>query len=99
VTLDSGNQVQVRPVNKQEADASWYSPALHDARFFLIPTACAYPGPARDRSQASLRAAYGAPAARYSADGFLILVWHKNLLAGHHVPKPGGPPSVCADAV
>lgn len=99
VTLDSGNRVQVRPVNRQEAEASWYSPALHDARFFLIPTACAYPVQARDQWRASLRAAYGAPAATYSDAGFLILVWHENLLAGHHVPKPPGPPSVCAGSV
>ncbi len=98
VTLDSDNRVQVRPVNKQEAERSWYTPALHDARFFLIPTACAYPVQARDQWQASVQAAYGAPAATYSDAGFLILVWHKNLLAGHQVPKPPRPPCSAATA-
>ncbi len=96
VTLYSGNRVQVRPPDRPGADSSWYNP-VHDARFYLFPTACPSLQAAALRSwQDRVEAAYGKPAATYSAAGYLVMVWHKNLLAGQLPPIPP-PTATCAE--
>jgi hypothetical protein len=90
MTVDSGNQVQVRYVSRigdtivqrpWESDSSWYDAARHDATFLVTP------GPADACSpgtpggwQAAARATFGAPSGIYHVAGFTILVWRKNLL-------------------
>jgi hypothetical protein len=90
MTLDSGNQVQVRYVSRigdklvqrpWESENSWYDPAQHDATFLVTPGpagACASGTPAG--WEAAARATFGPPTGTYRVAGFVILVWHKNLL-------------------
>jgi hypothetical protein len=91
VTLDSGNYVQVRPVRTARdalvlthwnAQASWYDPRSHDARFviFRYCHGCL--------SLASLRRLYGPPAHVYHVVHYLVLVWNKNLLRGPFISEP-----------
>jgi hypothetical protein len=92
ITLDSGNQVQVRYVSRVgdtlmvrpwETKNSWYDRTQHDATFLVTP------GPAKACSpgtpagwQAAAKATFGPPSGTYRVDGFTVLVWHHNLL-GH----------------
>jgi hypothetical protein len=90
ITLDSGNQVQVRYVSRVgdklvkrpwETEGSWYDPAQHDATFLVTPgpaKACSPGTPARWQHVAT--SMYGPPSATYKVDGFTVLVWDKNLL-------------------
>jgi hypothetical protein len=92
ITLYAQDRVQVRDVHvatdgllartSWNTKASWYNPRLHDARFVIWD--CDPCSPAFIRT--AVRAA-GRPAATYTADGFTVFVWHKNLLAGLY---PGG---------
>jgi hypothetical protein len=105
VDLDTGNRVQVVPVKSEafqivlapwNSEASWYNPRLHDASFFILPDpmpGCS-PGATRGWVKAT-RNAFGPPANTYTADGFLVLVWHKNLLRGHLIPLPMARPGRC----
>ena len=91
MTLDSGNRVQVRPIGRAgsglvyqpwESENSWYDPAQHDASFIVLPgpaSACS-PGTVSGW-QASARATFGPPSRTYRVAGFVVLVWHKNLLS------------------
>jgi hypothetical protein len=91
MTLDSGNQVQIRYVSRigdklvqrpWESKTSWYDPAQHDATFLVTPgpaDACASGTPAG--WEAAARATFGPPSDTYRVAGFVILVWHKNLLS------------------
>lgn len=95
VTADSGNLVRVRPVSRTgsrlsvapwESSASWYNPSAGDARFVVI---------SRHSNlcwritlgewQDSARTTFGPPAATYHVAGFLVLVWDRNILSGHHL--------------
>jgi hypothetical protein len=90
MTLDSGNQVKVRYVSRigdklvqrpWESENSWYDPTQHDATFLVTPgpaSACASGTPAG--WEAAARATFGPPSGTYRVAGFVILVWHKNLL-------------------
>jgi hypothetical protein len=91
VTVDSGGQVQVRPVNRtadgpvfaieRDTLASWYDPKLHDARFLVLPNlhaGCAEGTPSQ--WLAAVRSQFGPPVATYRGAGFVVLVWDKNLL-------------------
>jgi len=93
VTLDSGDRVQVRPVNRPlrargridavrwESKPSWYDPGLHDARFLIVPstvTGCSFG--THDQWLATADGLFGPPAASYRVAEVLVLVWHKNLL-------------------
>ena len=92
ITLDSGNQVQVRYVSRVgdtlavrpwETKNSWYDPAQHDATFLVTPglaSACASGTPGG--WQAAAEAAFGPPSHTYHVDDFTVLVWNENLL-GH----------------
>jgi hypothetical protein len=91
ITLDSGNQVQVRYVSRVgdtlmirpwETKNSWYDRAQHDATFLVTPgpaSACSPGTPAG--WQAAGQATFGPPSGTYRVDGFTVLVWHENLLS------------------
>jgi hypothetical protein len=101
MTVDSGNQVQVRYVSRigdtlvqrpWESDSAWYDPAQHDATFLVTPgpaSACTPGTPAG--WEAAARATFGPPSATYRVAGFTILVWHKNLLRELGAAAPHGP--------
>jgi hypothetical protein len=105
VTVASGNRIQVRPVDRAEqqlvlrsweSEGSWYDHRRHDATFMIVPrlSGCSYAARARDKWQADARAAFGPPAVRFRVAGFLILVWHRNLLNGGLIRQlPGRPPN------
>ena len=99
VTVDSGGRVQVRPVNRTaggyvkavrwESESSWYDPRLHDARFLVLPSAhagCSEGSPSQWMT--TIRSQFGPPAESYRGAGFVVLVWHKNLL--NAISKPVG---------
>jgi hypothetical protein len=101
MTVDSGNQVQVRYVSRigdklvqrpWESESSWYDPAQHDATFLVTPgpaDACKPGTPAG--WQAAARATFGPPSGTYRVAGFTILVWPKNLLRDLRTKPPHGP--------
>ena len=90
ITLDSGNQVQVRYVSRigdtlvqrpWESEGSWYDPAQHDATFLVTPGPADVCTPGTPAGwEAAARATFGPPSGTYRVGGFIILVWHKNLL-------------------
>ena len=102
VTLYSDDRVKVRPIDTagnellrssthSNSDASWYNPRLHDARFIIWP----------DNSWKSLRSIKGAlgdPAKTYEIGGWVVMVWHKNLLDGPFESGPVVPWNILADA-
>ena len=91
MTVDSGNRVQVRAISSAanqlvyspwESENSWYDPTRHEASFVVLP------GPASGCSvstvtewQAAARATFGPPSGTNRVAGFVVLVWHKNLLS------------------
>ena len=91
MTVDSGNRVQIRSISSSgnhlvyspwESENSWYEPTRHEASFVVLP------GPASGRSvstvtewQAAARATFGSPSGTYRVAGFVVLVWHTNLLS------------------
>ena len=91
MTVDSGNQVQVRYVSRigdqlvqrpWESDSSWYDPARHDATFLVTPGPANVCSPGTPAGwQAVARATFGPPSVTYHVDGFFVLVWHENLLS------------------
>jgi len=91
ITLDSGDQVQVRYVSRVggklmvrpwETKDSWYDPARHDATFLVTPGPADVCSPGTPAGwQAVARATFGPPSATYHVDGFFVLVWHGNLLS------------------
>jgi len=101
MTVDSGNQVQVRYVSRigdrlvqrpWESASSWYDPARHDATFLVTPgpaNACSPGTPAG--WEAAARATFGPPSGTYRVAGFVILVWDKNLLRELSAVAPHGP--------
>jgi hypothetical protein len=92
ITLDSGNQVQVRYVSRVgdtlmvrpwETKNSWYDRTQHDATFLVTPGPANVCSPGTPAGwQAAAKATFGAPSGIYRVDGFTVLVWHENLL-GH----------------
>ena len=101
ITLDSGNQVQVRYVSRVgdtlmvrpwETKNSWFDQTQHNATFLVTPgpaDACSPGTPAG--WEAAAKATFGPPSGTYRVDGFTVLVWRENLLshlrtAGMHGP-------------
>jgi hypothetical protein len=90
ITLDSGNQVQVRAVSRVgdrlvyrpwESANSWYDPDQHTATFLVTPgpaSACSRGTPAAWRGVAE--GMFGRPSGIYRVAGFMIVVWDNNLL-------------------
>jgi hypothetical protein len=91
ITLDSGNQVQVRYVSRVgdtlmvrpwETKNSWYDRTQHDATFLVTPGPASVCSPGTPAGwQAAATATFGPPSGIYRVDGFTVLVWHKNLLS------------------
>jgi hypothetical protein len=103
VTLDTGDAVQVRPVNRnaagiitavdRESVPSWFDQRVHDAQFLVLPgrgQGCV--NGRRGQWLASARASFGPSAASYRVAGMLVLVWPGNLLDHLH---RHGVPGVC----
>jgi hypothetical protein len=90
ITLDSGNQVQVRYVSRVgdtlmvrpwETKNSWYDHTQHDATFLVTPGPANVCSPGTPAGwQAAAKATFGPPSGIYRVDGFTVLVWHENLL-------------------
>jgi hypothetical protein len=101
ITLDSGNQVQVRYVSRigdqlfqrpWQSEASWYDPARHDATFLVTPGPASVCSPGTPAGwEAAARATFGPPSGTYRVAGFVILVWHQNLLRDLATQPPHGP--------
>jgi hypothetical protein len=94
VTLDSGNRVQVCPMEAPpgsqelyprmwEADRSCYNPSRYDANFYI--RASAGPG---STSLTSVLHTFGRPARQYQVDGLTVMVWNYNLNTRTHWGKP-----------
>ena len=91
ITLDSGNQVQVRYVSRVgdtlmvrpwETKNSWYDQTQHNASFLVTPGPASVCSPGTPAGwQAAATATFGPPSGIYRVDGFIVLVWHKNLLS------------------
>jgi hypothetical protein len=91
ITLDSGNQVQVRYVSRVgdtlmvrpwETKNSWYDHTQHDATFLVTPGPANVCSPGTPAGwQAAAKATFGPPSGIYRVDGFTVLVWHENLLS------------------
>jgi hypothetical protein len=91
ITLDSGNQVQVRYVSRVgdtlmvrpwETKNSWYDQTQHDATFLVTPGPANVCSPGTPAGwQGAAEATFGPPSGIYRVDGFIVLVWHKNLLS------------------
>jgi hypothetical protein len=101
MTVDSGNQVQVRYVSRiggklvqrpWESASSWYDPARHDATFLVTPGPASVCSPGTPAGwEAAARATFGPPSGTYRVAGFTILVWPKNLLRDLATKPPHGP--------
>jgi hypothetical protein len=86
-TLDSGGRIQVReptwpggraaPGN-YESDASWYNPRLHSANFVVALTER---NGMRSVIYHDALVSFGRPAHIYHFRSYIIMTWHKNLLA------------------
>jgi hypothetical protein len=82
VTLQSGNQVQVRTIQQTgreittyawESDAAWYDPAKHYANFVIV-------SPTATPSLAIVDRVFGQPASTNLVSGDKVLIYKKNLL-------------------
>jgi hypothetical protein len=92
ITLDSGNQVQVRYVGRVgdkllvrpwETKNSWFDQTQHNATFLVTPGPANVCSPGTPAGwEAAAKATFGPPSKTYRVDGFTVLVWHENLL-GH----------------
>jgi hypothetical protein len=85
-TLETGRRILVAAVTydaagtlapyQWETDDTDYDPALHYANFVVAGGPSGLPG-----MQGAAERTFGKPAQTYQADGYTIMVWHKNLLA------------------
>ena len=85
-TLETGRRILVAAVTydaagtlapyQWETDDTNYDPALHYANFVVAGGPSGLPG-----MQGVAERTFGNPAQTYQADGYTIMVWHKNLLA------------------
>ena len=87
ITVDTGGTVQLAAVQLNgrqvspylwETNVSAFNPGTHDANFFLVnPPSGTDPHPITEREAVN---AFGPPAHVYGYQGYLIIVWQKNLL-------------------
>ena len=89
VTLDSGNQVQVRALKQFTmqadlwmSDQAWYDPQTHYANFIVLDSKPGFFS--HWEPLALIKKYFGTPARIYYAGAYTILVWHRNLLL--HIP-------------
>jgi len=104
ITLDSGNQVQVRYVSRVgdklmvrpwETKNSWFDQTQHDATFLVTPGPANVCSPGTPAGwEAAGQATFGPPSGIYRVDGFIVAVWDKNLL-GHLGTAPMHGPIQC----
>jgi hypothetical protein len=94
-TLASGGRVRVAPTDASGRGArawitkpSWYDPATSYANFVVATSGATTP--LAFNVNGVLRA-FGKPAREYRADGYVILVWHKNLLSQVTTPPQPHP--------
>jgi hypothetical protein len=106
VTVDSRNTVRVRPVSQTgrtlsvvpwESKASWYTPA-GDPRFVIISrhdNTCWRVTVGWWWNSASRT--FGPPVSAHHVADYLILVWDRNMLSGHHRLRtlPPTSPAMC----
>jgi hypothetical protein len=95
ITLDSGNQVQVRYVSRigdtlvvrpWETKNSWFDQTQHNATFLVTPGPANVCSPGTPAGwEAAAKATFGPPSGTYRVDGFIVLVWPENLLS--HLTK------------
>ena len=87
-TLQSGNQVQVRPVNvgtdgivpfPWETNTEWFDPSRHDANFVVVGLGSFGPSGTTGNAQ-EVERVFGKPAAIGRVGDWSILIYHKNLL-------------------
>jgi hypothetical protein len=90
VTVQSGNQVQVRTIQTTgremtsyawESDDSWYDPAEHYANFVIV-------SPNATPSLANVIRIFGRPVSTNLVSGDKILIYKKNLLPLVKEAKP-----------
>ena len=106
VTLASGERVMVRPMDGRpmdgtrrrkvgaypwEADAAWYNPERYRANFAVFDLDS--PAYKSEGTVAMARATFGRPAHTYRVGPYVVLVWHKNLLAGLRCGQVYGRPT------
>ena len=101
ITLDSGNQVQVRYVSRVgdklmvrpwETKNSWFDQTQHDATFLVTPGPANVCSPGTPAGwEAAGRATFGPPSATYRVNGFTVVVWDKNLLSHLSTAAMHGP--------
>jgi hypothetical protein len=101
ITLDSGNQVQVRYVSRVgdtlmvrpwETKNSWFDQTQHDATFLVTPGPADVCSPGTPAGwEAAGRATFGPPSGIYRVDGFIVVVWDKNLLSHLSTAAMHGP--------
>jgi hypothetical protein len=92
VTLDSGNQVQVRALMQRTMQAdlwmskeSWYDPQTHYANFIVLDNAPGYFS--HWEPLGLIKQYFGSPARIYHDAPYTVLVWNRNLLSS----IPGNP--------
>ncbi len=92
VTLDSGNQVQVRALMQRTMQAdlwmskeSWYDPQTHYANFIVLDNAPGYFS--HWEPLGLIKKYFGTPARIYHDTPYTIMVWNRNLLSS----IPGNP--------
>jgi len=92
VTLDSGNQVQVRALMQHSLQAdlwmskeSWYDPQTHYANFIVLDDAPGYFS--HWEPLGLIKQYFGTPARIYHDAPYTVLVWNRNLLSS----IPGNP--------
>ncbi|MGH3204925.1 MAG: hypothetical protein ACRDP5_23175 [Streptosporangiaceae bacterium] len=101
ITLDSGNQVQVRYVSRVgdtlmvrpwETKNSWFDQTQHSATFLVTPGPANVCSPGTPAGwEAAAKATFGPPSGSYRVDGFTVLVWRENLLSHLRTAAMHGP--------
>lgn len=91
ITVDTGGAVQLAAVQLDgrqvspylwETNVNAFNPGTHYSNFFLVnPPSGTDPHPITEREAVN---AFGSPAQVYRYQGYVIIVWHKNLLTEIH---------------
>jgi hypothetical protein len=94
-TLASGGQVQATPVEGYPnhayvwvAKPSWYDPAKYSANFVIAST---NPADTQALAVKNVVDAFGRPAREYRVDGYVVMVYDKNLLRSVTTPVQPNP--------
>jgi hypothetical protein len=87
VTVDTGNQVQVRAINDYKkflwaAKSDWYDARSNDADFIAAEKGYGFTSAAQEQIQIHHR--FGTPARTYVFGDYVVMVYNKNLLRDIH---------------